>query len=217
VSSGVESLTTIDDLVDLYESAEAEILYDEVVTEREHGEQCAVAARAAGASTALIAAALLHDVGHLVLRDNQPLGVELERDHHHDRAGALLLTRWFGPEVTDPVRLHVVAKRYLCTTEAGYAECLSPSSVRSLDVQGGLMTSAEVDDFESNPHASSATALRRWDDAGKVDGLVVEPVASYRVLLHALSENPASQKPASQKPASQRPASGRPESRNRHS
>ncbi len=185
-AEGAEPLRTIDDLIALYASPDADTLYDEVVTERRHAEQCAALARAGGANDALVAAALLHDVGHLVLRDNRPLGVELERDHHHERAGARVLARWFGPDVTEPVRLHVAAKRYLCTVEPGYVDRLSPSSVRSLAAQGGPMSPAEVVVFESRPHAEAATALRRWDDRGKVDGLVMEPVSAHRALLLGL-------------------------------
>ncbi len=180
-------LRTIDDLLELYLSAEAEKLYDEVVTEREHAEQCAAVARAQGAEPELVAAALLHDLGHIVLRDNRPLDVELDRDWHHDRAGATLLTRWFGPEVTEPVRLHVAAKRYLCATDPTYFDRLSPSSVRSLEVQGGPMSPEEVEAFEALEHGEAAANLRRWDDAGKVDGLKVDPVASYRDLLLSLT------------------------------
>ncbi len=184
--SGLSTIVTVDDLLALYASAEADTLYDEVVTERQHAEQCAARARFEGAEDALVAAALFHDVGHIVLRDNRPLGVDLERDHRHELAGATLLSRWFGPVVTEPVRLHVAAKRYLCTVEPAYIDRLTASSVRSLTAQGGIMTAADAERFATSEFAASAIALRRWDDSGKVEGLVVTPVADYRAMLLGL-------------------------------
>ncbi len=180
-------LTTISDLIDLYNGPDAQVLYDEVVTEQQHALQCAACAVAAGAPPSLVAAALLHDVGHLVLRDNQPLDVALERDHQHDRAGATLLARWFDESVTEPVRLHVTAKRYLCAVDSEYAAGLSASSTRSLVVQGGPMSDAEVAEFEKVPWAAEAVAVRRWDDHGKVADVAVRSFESYRPLLDLLA------------------------------
>jgi gamma-butyrobetaine dioxygenase len=179
-------LRTIDDLIALYRSPEAQALYDEVVTEQEHALQCAACGVADGAPDALVIAALFHDVGHLVVRDNVPLDATLDRDHHHDRAGAAVLGRWFDERVTEPVRLHVTAKRYLCAVEPEYHDALSPSSVRSLDVQGGPMSATEIADFEAAPWASDAVALRRWDDRGKQADLVVRPIESFRPMIDAL-------------------------------
>ena len=151
------------DLIELYRGAKAESLYDESVTELEHALQCGALAERAGADAALVAAALLHDVGHLVVGDLTGIDAELSHDFHHERAGARLLTSWFGPDVTEPVRLHVAAKRYLCATDPDYVARLSPSSVRSLAVQ-----------------------VRQWDDEAKVAGLDVAPIEHYRPMLDAL-------------------------------
>ena len=177
----------LDDLVALYEGPEAQVMYDEVVTELQHAEQCAAMAAEQGAPPHLVAAALLHDVGHLVVLDNVPLGEELERDAHHERAGATHLRRWFGPEVTEPVRLHVAAKRYLCAADADYLAHLTPSSERSLRVQGGVMSPTEVAAFEAEPWFEGATSVRRWDDDAKVAELDVPAFATSRALLASLS------------------------------
>lgn len=176
----------LDELFALYASPAAMRMYDEDVTELEHGLQAAALARADGAPDHLIAAALLHDVGHLVADDNATLEEELVEDFHHERTGARYLTRWFGPEVTAPVALHVAAKRYLCAIEADYVGGLSPSSMRSLELQGGPMTDAEVESFERLPHHVDATLLRRWDDDAKVRGLTVAGLADHRTLLAGL-------------------------------
>ncbi|MEX0924126.1 MAG: phosphonate degradation HD-domain oxygenase [Rhodovibrionaceae bacterium] len=155
--------------------------YGEDVTQLEHMLQCAACAASEGASDSLVAAALLHDVGHLIEEADDAYGY-----HKHDRSGAAFLSGYFGPEVSEPVRLHVAAKRYLCAVEPEYFDCLSAASVHSLSKQGGPMSAEEVAAFERNPQYRDAVRLRRWDDLGKVEGLKVEGLAHYRPLLESL-------------------------------
>ena len=157
----------LSELVARYASTEAQALYDESVTELDHGLQCAALAAAAGATPSLIVAALLHDVGHLLIGDLFPIEEALPKDFKHEEVGARYLTRWFGPAVTEPIRLHVAAKRYLVAVDSAYRDGLSPSSLRSLEVQGGPMTPEACEAFAATPFALDAVALRRWDDSGK--------------------------------------------------
>ena len=180
-------MDALDDLFALYASPAALRMYDEDVTELEHALQSAALAQADGAPDRLVAAALLHDVGHLVSDDNVTLDDDLTDDFHHEHVGARYLTRWFGPEVTAPVVLHVAAKRYLCAVERGYLDGLSASSARSLRLQGGPMSDTEVEAFERRPHHREATLVRRWDDAAKVGGLDVAGLDDYRSLLTGLA------------------------------
>lgn len=173
-------------LVDLYAGPLAHRFYDEAVTEMAHALQTAELARADGAGDALVVAALLHDVGHLVVGDLFDIDETLDADAEHEAAGARHLRRWFGPEVTAPVALHVAAKRYLCAVEPGYLEALSPSSVRSLGVQGGPMIGPEVDRFRSNRGWEDAVAVRRWDDRAKVAGAETTTFADWLPLLTTL-------------------------------
>ncbi len=176
-------------LTDLFELLQRPVdseLLDEPVTDLEHALQSAALAAAAGAPPPLVAASLLHDVGHLVTRDHVPLDQDLTRDARHEVVGARFLARWFGPEVTEPVRLHVAAKRYLCATEPHYVEALSPASVRSLGVQAGAMSPEEVRAFEQEPAYLDAVALRRWDEEAKLPGLDVAPLDDYVDLLASL-------------------------------
>jgi phosphonate degradation associated HDIG domain protein len=174
------------ELIALFESPAAQRMYDEAVTELEHALQTAALAQSDGAPDHLVAAALLHDVGHLVSDDNVPLDEELTADFHHERVGARYLARWFGPDVTGPVALHVAAKRYLCAVEPGYLDDLSPSSTRSLALQGGPMSPTEVEAFERLAHHEAATSVRRWDDRAKIAGLAVADLDAYRSLLARL-------------------------------
>jgi phosphonate degradation associated HDIG domain protein len=143
--------------------------FGEPVTQLGHALQTAALAEAAGAPADLIAAALLHDVGHLL---PGPAG-------RHEDLGYEFLRRHFGPAVCEPVRLHVPAKRYLCAAEPRYVDGLSPASVASLAAQGGPMTADEVTAFESTPHFAAAVALRRWDDAAKVPGRATPPLGHF--------------------------------------
>lgn len=149
--------------------------YGEGVTMLEHALQTAALAQAAGADDSLVVAALLHDIGHFLQPTDDSFGY-----HKHDRSGGEWLARRFGPAVSEPVRLHVAAKRYLCATEPDYFGRLSAASVHSLGRQGGPMSAAEVAAFAALPHAEAAMRLRRWDDGGKVDSLHVPDLLSYR-------------------------------------
>lgn len=142
----------------------------EAVTQLQHALQCAALAESEQASSSLISAALLHDVGHLVhaLPDDAPdQGV----DDVHEELGQRYLRKIFGDDVTEPVRLHVAAKRYLCAVDAEYQQQLSQPSLLSLKLQGGPMSSAEVAEFRSSPWAEAAVRLRRWDDQAKISEL----------------------------------------------
>ena len=107
-------------------------------------------------------------------------------DNDHGERGAAWLARWFPAAVTEPVRLHVAAKRYLCAAEPGYFALLSPASVHTLSVQGGPMTAAEAAAFAAGPYAADAVAVRRWDDAAKDPEADVPGFARYRPLLEGL-------------------------------
>lgn len=177
----------IEELFARFDSPQARQMYDEAITELEHGLQCAALARRDGADEALIAAALLHDVGHLLVGDLFPIDVPLAKDWKHEEVGARYLARWFGPEVTEPVRWHVAAKRYRVAVDPAYAAGLSPSSVRSLEVQGGPMSPEERAAFERVEGWERAVALRGWDDEGKDPTLVVPDMAHWRPMLRRLA------------------------------
>lgn len=174
----------VDRIVAKLEGPEADRHYGEGVSEREHALQAAACARAEGAPPALIAAALLHDIGHLLHGLDEDIA-EQGIDGKHEAVGAAFLAKHFVEEVVGPVALHVDAKRYLVGTEAGYAAKLSPASVLSLKLQGGPMGADEAKAFAAKKHAAAALRVRRWDEEAKVVGLDVPPVASYRDALIA--------------------------------
>jgi phosphonate degradation associated HDIG domain protein len=150
----------------------------EAVTQQEHALQAAMLAERAGAEAALVAAALLHDVGHL-LHDLPADAPDQGIDDGHEHAAARWLAEWLPPETVEPVRLHVAAKRYLCATDPVYHARLSAPSIQSLKLQGGPMSEAEVAAFRASPHFSAAVRLRAWDEAAKVPGLPTPDVEHY--------------------------------------
>jgi predicted HD phosphohydrolase len=172
-------VTTIDAVLDLYDRWGAE-RYDEEVGQLDHALQTAALAASGGAADPLVAAALLHDVGHLLALRGGPAGP-------HERTAPTFLAALFPESVTGPIALHVAAKRYLCAVEPHYHAGLSAGSQRSLRRQGGAMVTGEVEAFEATPGWADAVALRRWDDAGKVDDAVVPGIASYEPLLRSLA------------------------------
>jgi gamma-butyrobetaine dioxygenase len=161
-------------------AAVGEGTYDEQVTQEHHARQCAALAADAGAPPALVAASLLHDVGHLLAM------VEAAPDRVHERTGADWLAALVPESVLAPIRLHVAAKRYLCAVDPAYRRGLSPGSERSLVVQGGPFPPPTVERFEAATGHEDAVALRLWDDRAKDRTANVPPVESYRPIVAAL-------------------------------
>ena len=176
-------------IADLFAGHGARDYLGEPVTQASHMLQAAALAQASAAPQPLVAAALLHDVGHFT---SAITGHDLMRgtDNRHSAAGADWLAQWFGEEVTEPVRLHVAAKRYLCAVEPGYLAKLSPASVYTLGVQGGPMEAAELAEFEAHPQGGAALRLRRWDDAAKDPAARPTAFGYYRPLLRRPAPGP---------------------------
>jgi len=160
--------------------------FGESVSMTEHMLQAAWFAQSAAAAPSLVLAALLHDVGHLVEDVPEDLA-DWTHDAHHEEVGSRWLAQRFPAGVSEPVRLHVPAKRYLCATDPGYFSLLSPASVVTLGLQGGPMNAAEIARFEAEPHWRDAVAVRRWDDQGKIAGLATPALASYAPLIEQLT------------------------------
>jgi gamma-butyrobetaine dioxygenase len=154
--------------------------YDEDVSQEHHARQCAAQAVDAGAPPALVAAALLHDVGHLLAMAGHAT------DRVHDRTGADWLSGLLPAAVLAPIRLHVAAKRYLCAVDPSYRRGLSAGSERSLVVQGGPFAPPAVTRFQAASGHEAAVALRRWDDRAKDPTARVPELAAYRPLVTAL-------------------------------
>lgn len=185
--SDIGSAELVDRILGVLQDGGAAAYFGEPVTQLDHALQTAALAEGARASDALVVAALLHDIGHLLAaRANDPAADGA--DPRHEAIGDRWLREHFGPAVTEPIRLHVAAKRYLCAIEPGYAAALSNASQESLALQGGPMSDDELREFGRTPWADDAAALRRWDDAAKVPGLGVPGLSHYRSRIDRLLE-----------------------------
>lgn len=155
----------------------------EAVSQLEHALQCAQWAEKSGETPATVAAALLHDLGHLLAPD----GDAAQRDDLHQYVPIPFLRGLLPDAVLEPIRLHVDAKRCLCVMESSYWATLSPASQHSLVLQGGPFTPDEALRFAAQPFAQEALRLRRYDDLAKVPGLPTPPLDHYMALLQSLA------------------------------
>ncbi len=171
----------VDRLAEIFEQRGAAAYLGEDVTMAEHMLQCAALAEAEGAPDALVVAALLHDVGYFT--GESEFSIEDTKDSHHDAVGAAFLAAYFPPVISETVRLHVAAKRYLCGVHEEYEAKLSAVSRHTLSLQGGPMNAAEIAAFRSLPFYREAVSVRLWDDGGKAIGSRTKTFAAYRPLL----------------------------------
>ncbi|HEY2237725.1 MAG TPA: hypothetical protein VGI21_02995 [Streptosporangiaceae bacterium] len=181
----------VDVIGELFTGEGAQDYLGEEVSVAVHMRQAGTLAEAAGAPGPQVAAALLHDVGHICGATVSGRELMAGTDNRHGEAGAAWLAQWFGEDVTEPVRLHVAAKRYLCAVEPGYYGQLSAASVYTLSVQGGPMNDAEAAAFAAGPYAEAAVAIRRWDEEAKDPEAVTAPFAHFEPLLRSLIRRPA--------------------------
>ncbi len=177
-------MNVVEEVMRLFNERGSDMYGGEAITQLQHGLQAATLALNAGASNELVAAALMHDIGHLI-HDLPENAAEQGIDDKHEDLGDQWLEEHFVQAVCEPVKLHVSAKRYLCTVEESYGRTLSPASITSLKLQGGLMSEDEVKQFEAHKYYREAVQLRRWDDEAKVVDLETPPLESFRPQLTA--------------------------------
>ena len=178
------SSAIIDEIFAAFAAHGDQLYIGEPVSMTAHMLQAAQAAEQDGAGPLLVAAALLHDFGHLI-HDLPEDSAEHGVDTRHEDVGAAYLSRYFVAAVVEPTRLHVAAKRYLCAVDPTYLANLSPASILSLRLQGGPYTAEQARAFEALPFAAEAARLRRYDDAAKVEGGQTPNLEHYRPSLAA--------------------------------
>ena len=172
----------IDSIIGLYREKGGREYEGEGVSQLEHALQSAYRAEQAGASAALICAALLHDVGHLI-NDKGETPTLRGVDDLHQYMALPFLRPAFPEAVLAPIRLHVDAKRYLCATRPEYYDALSEDSKRSLKLQGGVFSAQEAERFIRQPFAADAVNVRLWDDAAKLPGAATPDLAHFEGVL----------------------------------
>ena len=179
-------MSIADEIFSLFEAKGENSYFGEPVSQLEHALQAAHFAQKDRAASHLVVAALLHDIGHIV-EDTPEDIADRGIDAHHENLGQEWLSKRFAPEVYEPVRMHVAAKRYLCATEPSTSQSSVPASVQSLQLQGGPMSVEEVSQFETSPFFRDAVRLRHWDDLAKIPGLETAMLQSYREVVESCS------------------------------
>lgn len=179
-------MSVVDEVFALFAGRGSAAYFGEAVSMTDHALQAAHFAELMGEGETVVAAALLHDVGHLIATVPDDIN-EWKVDARHEATGARWIAARFGAELAEPIRLHVRAKRFLCATDAGYVAQLSAASVLTLKLQGGAMSADEVARFEGEPGYREALIVRRCDDRGKVAGLATRRLEDYRGLLQSLA------------------------------
>ena len=177
----------IDFILDLFARQGATEYMGEAVTMSQHMEQTAACAVADNAPDTLVIAALLHDIGHFI--GAHPIdALENGIDNDHESVGADYLQTHFPDSISEPVRLHVAAKRYICATRSEYVRYLSDASIHSLALQGGPMSEREVAEFEREPNLEAILQVRYLDDSGKREHMSTPSVAHFLPRVRALAE-----------------------------
>jgi phosphonate degradation associated HDIG domain protein len=178
---------TVSEMLQLYSQKGGRLYGGETVSQLDHALQGAALAEAAHQPVEMIVASLLHDIGHLLPASKTgEMLIERSSNRSHEQQGAALLSAIFQPSVTEPIRLHVAAKRYLCAAESGYWQELSAASKQSLEQQGGIFSADAAAAFIAQPYAAAAVQLRRWDDQAKIVGLAVPSLEHFAPMLTAL-------------------------------
>lgn len=173
---------TITRICHLFESKGDQRWQAAPVTLLQHALQTAWLAEKAGARDSLICACLLHDLDHLLEDDSEH--AQADKQHApHGPHGAASLGKLFDAAVTEPIRLHVDAKRYLCYAHPGYSQSLPPEAKRSLEQQGGVFTSDQARAFMREPYAIEAVNLRLWDDQARLAGIGTPSLAHFAATL----------------------------------
>lgn len=172
-------------LGDIFTRRGGEEYLGEPVTMAEHMLQGAHFAEKAGEPEVIIVSALLHDIGHFT-SEFGTFSMDDVNDKFHEDAGAEVLEPFFPTLVTDCVRYHVAAKRYLCTAKPSYYDRLSEASIHSLNLQGGPMNADEVTEFEKNPNLKEIVKVRYYDEAGKRADLEIQPFSHYAPMVQRI-------------------------------
>jgi [1-hydroxy-2-(trimethylamino)ethyl]phosphonate dioxygenase len=173
---------------DIFERRGSEEYLGEPVTMAEHMLQGAHFAEKANEPAEIVVAALLHDIGHFT-SEFGTFSIKDTKDKYHEEAGALLLEQFFPTVVTDCVRHHVAAKRYLCATKPEYFDRLSDASIHSLNLQGGPMTKDEIAEFEKNKNLRDIVKVRYYDEAGKRSDLETKPFSYYAPIVQRIVDH----------------------------
>ncbi len=155
----------------------------EKITISEHMIQSAMLAEKTKSKDAFICSCLLHDYGHFIIEDPDGL-VKNNKDGNHESLGYEYLKNFFKKEVGEPIKHHVLGKRYLARNKKYYNH-LSEASKVSLKLQGGILKKKQSNDFEKMPYFKNAIKLRKFDELAKKTNIKIKSINDYKDLLNS--------------------------------
>ena len=155
----------------------------EKITMSEHMLQSAMLAEKVKSKDHLICSCLLHDYGHFIIEDPDKL-VENDEDGNHESIGYEYLKNFFKKDVVEPIKYHVLAKRYLARNKK-YYNLLSDASKTSLKLQGDILNKKESNAFEKMPYFKNAIKLRKFDELAKKTNVKIKSINEYIDLLNS--------------------------------
>ena len=153
----------------------------EKITISEHMIQSAMLAEKAKSNDNIICSCLLHDYGHFIIEDPDKL-VKNEKDGEHESIGYEYLKKFFKKEIVEPIKYHVLAKRYLARDKK-YFNFLSIASKKSLKLQGGVLNDSESKKFKKKKYFKNSILVRKFDEAAKKTNIKIKSIDSYKSLL----------------------------------
>ena len=153
----------------------------EKLTISEHMIQSAMLAEKAKCNDDLICSCLLHDYGHFLIESPDNL-VRNNKDGEHESIGYEYLKKFFNKEIVEPIKYHVLAKRYLVRKKK-YFNLLSKASKISLKLQGGALNDQESKEFKKKKYFKNSVLVRKFDEAAKKTNIKIKSIDSYKSLL----------------------------------
>ena len=155
----------------------------EKITMSEHMIQSAMLAEKTKVNDDLICSCLLHDYGHFIIEDPDEL-VKNDKDGEHESIGYEYLKNFFKKEIVEPIKYHVLAKRYLARDKK-YFNFLSDASKTSLRLQGGALNDKESKEFEKKNYFKNSVLVRKFDESAKKTGVKIKTIDEYKSLLNS--------------------------------
>ena len=175
-------MNIVDEIINKYKTNNS-LYIGEKITISNHMIQTAMLAEKDNSPKSLVCSCLLHDYGHFII-ENPDLLVSKLLDGKHEYLAFKFLNKYFKPNIVEPIKLHVQAKRYLCRNKS-YWSSLSEASKVSLKLQGGVMKDKEAKKFISLKFHEDAILLRKYDDDGKIPNIKMKTIEDYRNLINS--------------------------------
>ena len=155
----------------------------EKLTMSDHMIQSAMLAEKAKCNDNLVCSCLLHDYGHFIIEDPYSL-VNNNKDGEHEAIGYEYLKKFFNKEIVEPIKYHVLAKRYLARNKK-YFNFLSEASKISLKLQGGILNNDESNEFKKKKYFKNSILVRKFDEAAKKTNIKMKSIDNYKSLLES--------------------------------